>query len=213
MKREFWQARWDTRQIGFHEGRPNELLVAYADRFAPKSRILVPLAGRAADLGWLADRGHEVVGVEFVRRAIDELFEGVDVRAHRLGPHKAFSARGITMVLGDMFAMKPADLGTFDAIYDRAALIALEPSTRAGYVEVCAALNPRGPTLLIAFAYDQSKTPGPPFSIDGKTVRDLFAGRSVEHLETRPASVSPRMRESGVDSIDETIYRIGYRIG
>jgi len=209
MKREFWQGRWDTKQIGFHEGRPNDLLVAHADRFAPKSRILVPLAGKAADLGWLADQGHEVVGVEFVRRAIDELFEGVDVRAHRLGPHEAFSARGITMVLGDMFAMKPVDLGTFDAIYDRAALIALEPSTRAAYVEVCAALNPKGPTLLIAFAYDPSKAPGPPFSIDDETVRELFAGRAVERLETRPASVPPHMRESGIVSIEETIYRIG----
>jgi thiopurine S-methyltransferase len=209
VKKEFWQDRWDTNQLGFHEGKPNELLVAHADRFAPKSRILVPLAGKAADMIWLAERGHDVVGVEFVKKAIDDLFAGSEVRTHALGPHQAFSARGITMVLGDMFEMKPDALGTFDAIYDRAALIALEPSTRARYLETCRALlKPNGTTLLIGFAYDQSKSPGPPFSIDERTVRDLFAGRTIQRLETRAANISPRMRDAGIASIEESAYLV-----
>ncbi len=183
MEFDFWKGRWHTNQIGFHEGKPNDLLVAHADRFAPRSRILVPLAGKAADLVWLADHGHEIVGVEFVKSPIDALFAGIDVREHLLGRHDAFTAGGVTMVLGDMFDMKPDALGTFDAIYDRAALIALEPGTRKRYVATCRALlKPGGVTLLIAFSYDQTKAPGPPFSIDGDKVRDLFAGRTIQPL-------------------------------
>lgn len=196
MKKDFWQGRWDTKQLGFHEGKPNALLVTQAHRFAPKSRILVPLAGKAFDLVWLEERGHEVVGIEFVQQAIDEF------RAEH-------PSSTVKMLQGDMFAMKPEDHGTFDAIYDRAALIALEPSTRVRYIDVCKALlKPNAPTLLIAFGYDQSKSPGPPFSIDEKTVRELFPGRLIERLETRSATVSLRMKESGIDSIEESAYWI-----
>jgi thiopurine S-methyltransferase len=196
MKKDFWQSRWEAKQTAFHEGKPNALLVTQAHRFAPAARILVPLAGKAFDLVWLEEHGHEVVGVEFVQQAIDEF-------------RVEHPSSTVKMVQGDMLAMTPENLGTFDAIYDRAALIALEPSTRARYIEVCKALlKPNGPTLLIAFAYDQSKTPGPPFSTDEQTVRELFAGRSIDVLETRSASVSPRMKEAGVDSIDESAYWI-----
>jgi thiopurine S-methyltransferase len=209
MEFDFWKGRWDSKQIGFHEGKPNDLLVAHADRFAPKSRILVPLAGKAADLAWLAERGHEIVGVEFVKSPIDALFEGIEVREHLLGRHDAFTARGITMVLGDMFDMKPDALGTFDAIYDRAALIAVEPTMRKSYVATCRALlKPSGVTLLIAFSYDQTKAPGPPFSVDSGKVHELFTGRTIQALETRPASVTPRLRESGIEFIEETAYLI-----
>ncbi len=209
MKFEFWKGRWDSKQIGFHEGEPNDLLVAHAECFAPKSRILVPLAGKAADLFWLAERGHEIVGVEFVQRAVDDLFDGLDVQRHALGGHEAFSARGVTMVLADMFDMKPDALGTFDAIYDRAALIALEPTMRDRYVATCRALlKPGGVTLLISFSYDQTKAPGPPFSIDTNTVHELFAGRRIQALETRAATVSARLRDEGIALIDETAYLI-----
>ena len=197
MKKDFWQERWDTNQRGFHEGKPNALLVAHADRLPAKGRILVPLAGKAFDLVWLEQRGYEVVGIEFVQNAIDQFRE----------EHPSSTVK---MIQGDMFAQTPEALGTFDAIYDRAALVALEPATRARYIEVCRKLlKPNAPTFLIAFAYDQTKAPGPPFSVDEKTIRDLFDGRSIELVETRPASLnSPRMREAGVDRVDEMAYLI-----
>jgi thiopurine S-methyltransferase len=206
---EFWKERWDTKQTGFHEGQPNDLLVAHADRLPPRSRILVPLAGKSNDLVWLAERGHAVVGVEFVKAAIDEFVEGFDVQRRSLGAHEAFEAHGVTMVLGDMFEIGSAALGTFDAIYDRAALIALEPRLRVRYVDTCRALlKETAVTLLIAMAYDQSKASGPPFSVDDREVRGLFAGRSIEALSAREADIPPRLREAGVDHAVETAYLI-----
>ena len=208
----FWQARWQEGQIGFHEGSPNELLVRHAARLGEKTRVLVPLAGKAVDLAWLAGRGHEVVGIEVVPEAVHAFFadRGVTPKIERRGHHEAFSAGGVTLVLADMFDVGPDAIGTFDAIYDRAALVALLPDRRKPYVEACARLlAPGGITLLVAFAYDQTKASGPPFSADEASLRALFAPRTMERLETHESEVSPRMRAAGVPHFDESIYAIG----
>lgn len=199
MEKQFWQERWDTKQLGFHEGKPNDLLVSQHARIADRKRVLVPLAGKAVDLWWLAERGHEVIGVEFVREAIDQFFEGHGAKSHEVSGHPAWSAKGVTLIHADIFDVKI----DCDACYDRAALVAMDPKERQRYVR---AVEVNGPTLLIAFSYDQSKAPGPPWSVDEKTVRSLY--RDVEKLETRPTSVSPRLQQAGITSIDETAYLV-----
>lgn len=216
LGRDFWQKRWEEGQIGFHEGKPNDLLVAHFAALAlpPRSRILVPLAGKAVDVRWLAAQGHEVVGIELSITAIGAFFEE-DERDHwghatKLGKHQAFVHGDVTLVCEDVFALDPDALGRFDAIYDRAALVALEPSTRERYVDVCRSLaKPDARTLLVAFTYDAPHVLGPPWSIDEATVRALFAKETtIEVLERRATSVSPRMRQSGVGAIEETAYLI-----
>jgi thiopurine S-methyltransferase len=209
VEKAFWQSRWDQNQIGFHEAKPNDLLTAHHARIANEKRVLVPLAGKAVDLWWLAERGHEVVGIEFVRLAIEQFFDerALIPEKHALGKHEAFSAGGVTLVHADMFEVE--GIGPFDAIYDRAALVALDPKDRVRYVQTCRSLV-RGPTFLVAFSYDQSRAPGPPWSIDDRTVRALYANRSIEILGTQKASISPRLREAGVDAMDETAYLIGH---
>ena len=216
VDRPFWQERWDQGRTGFHEGKPNDQLVANVDRIAPAAgkRILVPLAGKAMDLWWLVDRGHEVVGVEFVRAAVEQLFaaRGLDANDHvvDLGSREpAFRAQGLTMVWGDMFDMKPAVLGTFDAVYDRAALVAIDPPKRGRYLETCRALcKPGAPTLLVALAYDQSKAPGPPFSVPEADARALFAPRTLELLGRRDVPAPPTFAQRGVATFEESAYLV-----
>lgn len=215
MTLELWSARWAQKQIGFHEGKPNDQLVACFGRLAlaPGASVLVPLAGKAVDLRWLAAQGHRVVGVELVLEAIHAFFEegGLDPRDHEhaLGPHRAFTVDALTLVQADMFSVLPSELGTFDAVYDRAALIALEPQTREAYVQVCRSLcKPGAPTLLIGFEHGASVA-GPPWAVDETEVRRLFAGRDLEVLDRRQGPVSPRLAAAGVASTTETAYRIG----
>ncbi|CAN5778214.1 hypothetical protein BH09MYX1_BH09MYX1_21390 [soil metagenome] len=214
LGRPFWQKRWNEGKIGFHEGKPNDLLVAHmaALALAPGSRVLVPLSGKSVDLRWLVAQGHEVVGIEMVINAIGDFFadEGLDhwAHAHKLGASQAFSANGITLVCEDIFKVDVAALGKFDAVYDRAALVALEPSTRAAYVDLCRSLlKDDGRSLLIAFSYAGGGTPlGPPWSIDEATVRALFSAESVAMLSSRSTSVSPRLAAAGVRSVEEAAY-------
>jgi thiopurine S-methyltransferase len=214
--RTFWHDRWAQGQIGFHEGKPNDLLVAHVDRLeaaGAKLRILVPLAGKASDVWWLAQRGHDVVGVELVPQAVEAFFreKGLEDRKERraLGRHEAFTANGVTMVVADFFALDPAVVGPFDAVYDRAALIALDPDARERYVAQCRALSkPGARTLLVSAAYDQSKAEGPPWSVDEPTVRKLYAGRSIDVLQAREVPPNPRLRDAGIASLVETAYLI-----
>jgi len=211
---EFWAERWTTGQTGFHEGKPNDLLAAHIARIeakTPRARILVPLSGKAFDLRWLAERGHEVVGIEFVWEAVSGFFEDwkLEPSPIEVGGKPALRAKGVTIVCADMFALTPDALGHFDVIYDRAALVALEPSTRTRYVETCRSfLSEGGVTLLVAFAYDQSRAPGPPFSIERALVDELYAPRQIERLETRAVPTSKRLTEAGIAALDESVYLI-----
>lgn len=211
---DFWAKRWSEKQIGFHEGAPNDLLARHVTRLEakPRARIFVPLSGKALDLRWLAERGHEVVGVEFVPEAVTSFFEEWEVEPQRseIGGKPALSAQGVTLVISDVMDVSPEALGRFDVVYDRAALVALDAEMRAPYVATCRSLLADGGiTFLIAFAYDQEKVPGPPWSIDAATVRQLYAPSPIEVLETRSVPTSARLTAAGVAAFDETAYLIG----
>lgn len=218
LQRTFWQKRWDDGQIGFHEGRPNDLLVRHFDALgaSPGDRVFVPLCGKAVDLDWLAERGLDVVGVELSMTAIEAYFSERGKRAqdhaHPVGRHAAFTLGRVTIVCDDLFEIDPAALCAakpFDVVYDRAALVALEISTRGRYVERCRSLlGSKGRTLLVAFSYEPAVPVGPPWSIDETAVRACFDREVVDVLEQRETSISPRMEAAGVKRILESVYRL-----
>ena len=77
-------------------------------------------------------------------------------------------------------------LGKVDAIYDRAALVALPPETRVRYTEHLLKITQTAPQLVICFQYDQSLMSGPPFSIVEEEVLQHYAVTYlIKHLETR----------------------------
>ena len=62
-------------------------------------------------------------------------------------------------------------LGPVDAIYDRAALVALPKEMRDRYTEHLVQITENAPQLVIAYEYDQSVVNGPPFSVSQDEVR------------------------------------------
>ncbi|XP_071502611.1 probable thiopurine S-methyltransferase [Diadema antillarum] len=55
----------------------NENLIKYGEKITRGKkicRIFVPLCGKSADMRWLWEQGHFVVGVEISRKAITEFF-------------------------------------------------------------------------------------------------------------------------------------------
>jgi thiopurine S-methyltransferase len=78
------------------------------------------------------------------------------------------------MYVGDIFKITTAMLGKIDAVYDRAALVALPEDKRKAYVAHLTALTKHAPQLLICFEYDQSVHSGPPFSICADEVKQLY---------------------------------------
>jgi thiopurine S-methyltransferase len=212
MEQQFWQARWDANQIGFHERQVHRLLTRFAKHLLPsrnaiesKPRMLVPLCGKSLDLPWLRDQGFDITGIEFVRLAAESFFseQRLSPRVFQAGDFECFESPGLTMWVGDFFDLATADNSAFDAAYDRAALVALKPEDRARYAAtLLGALKPGAKVLLITFVYEQAEMSGPPFSVSEQAVAELFsASCSVEQLvDENILSQEARFRERGINS-------------
>ncbi len=210
MRLDPWRERWEAGQTGFHEAAPNALLVAHADALAGQRRVLVPLCGKSNDLTYLRSRGHEVVGVEGVEMAALAYFaeRGVLPKDEVRDGARTLSHDGVTIVVADYF---DATLEPCDAVYDRGAIVAVDPSLRGRYAEKTLSLLTRPATLLVVgFSYDQTEMAGPPFSLSEGDVRALFGAHgAVEKASSRDAlAENPRFRERGATAIEEAVFRV-----
>jgi len=210
MQIEDWAQRWAEGKIGFHEGRPNTLLAAHVEALGGGRSVFVPLCGKTEDMAFLVSRGHEVVGIEAVEPAVAAFFaeHGLAPEIER-GPRGLvfYRAPGITILSGDVFAAAREDLGGVNALYDRAALVALPADVRPRYVDHLRAVLPVGsPGLLVTFDYDQARIPGPPFAVTEAEVRRLYAGAEVTHLATQNGA-GPKFESAGIPAT-ETCFKL-----
>ena len=214
----FWQQRWQEGRIGFHQERPTPLMERHWDAVgvAPGARVLVPLCGKSLDMAWLAARGHRVLGVELSLLAIEQFFAehalAPDVHETTNGRH--FVAGPIELIQGDAFELDAEVLAGCDAVYDRAALIALPAELRRRYRDTVYARLPRGCRgLLVTLEYPQSEKQGPPFSVDGDEVDALFGDAwSVECLERNDIlDQQPGFVAEGVSALHIAAYRLQHR--
>eukprot|EP00536_Pseudo-nitzschia_multiseries_P010594 jgi/Psemu1/67500/estExt_Genemark1.C_3280044 len=170
-------------------------------------RIFVPLCGKAIDVAYLASRSCSdeeqrvhVVGLEGIRVALQEFADEhpeLEIRAVRDGDGNGdssappawerFEGKTVSLWKGDYFGLggngsdppPPFPVGTFDAIYDRAAIVAIDPSLRPAYVKILdQLLKPGGGILMVTLerktTIDEARNRGPPFSIPEATIRQLF---------------------------------------
>jgi thiopurine S-methyltransferase len=118
-------------------------------------------------------------------------------------------AKGITLLAGDYFSLKPSMTAHCQALYDRAALIAMPNTMRADYVDHLVTLMPTASHgLLLAIAYDQSLMHGPPFSVSDEHVRTLLhTGFDVNELAhySGPERVG-NLADRGLETLDERVY-------
>jgi|25_taG_2_1085351.scaffolds.fasta_scaffold00498_13 thiopurine S-methyltransferase len=191
MDATFWQNRWAKKKIGFHEPVANPKLINCFDalELASGSRIFVPLCGMTYDIAWLAEQGHNVVGAELVESAVAGLFDSLNVvptiTQHRNLTlyHAEYAERAIDVWVGDIFDLTACNIGQVDAIYDRAALVALPDTSpdylRSRYARQLINLTNAARQLLVTFDFDQEQRPGPPFAITVEQLQTYYG----EHYE------------------------------
>lgn len=205
----FWAARWSEGKIGFHEGRANHFLAAHIDELGSERTVLVPLCGKSEDLAFLAGRGHHVVGIEAVEDAVKAFFaeHGITPAVAPRGKLIAYTAGNLTLLAGDFFAATREDVGPVDALYDRAALVALPPDVRVRYAAHCESLlSPGAKGLLVTFEYPEDTMAPPPHSVREPEVRALYT--NVRFLE-EALDDQPRFKERGVVPL-ERCYAVGW---
>lgn len=195
MDASFWLDKWQSNQIGFHADEPHPLLVAHWDALDLPSdaRVFAPLCGKSPDLLWLRRRGHPVVGIELSEIAVRDFYRenALEPAIESTATGHRFEAGGITIHRGDFFALTPQQLGPIDAIYDRAALIALPPEMRMSYVAHLGALagNSARALMLITVGYDETQISPPPFVVPHAEVASGFEGWHMTRHEPLPADV------------------------
>jgi len=169
MDASFWHNRWQTNQTGWHESTVNPLLIVHFPSLhvPPGGRVFVPFCGKSLDLGWLLSRGYAVAGAELSELAVTQLFAelGMGVRVSDNGKHRLFHGEKIDIFVGNLFDLFRETLGPVDAVYDRAALVALPETMRERYTAHLKTLTALAPQLVIGYEYDQAVVPGPPFSV------------------------------------------------
>lgn len=178
MDASFWHAKWEKSEIAFHQDDFNPLLLDHvgALSLAPGNRVFVPLCGKTRDILWLLQSGYRVVGAELSRLAVEQLFAEMELApgVTETGVLTRFSAEDIDIYVGDIFELTAAQLGQVEAVYDRAALVALPAAMRQRYADHLVAITGRARQLLIAYDYDQKLQNGPPFAVGADEVLSLY---------------------------------------
>ena len=189
MQHDFWHDKWQTNNIGFHQDQPHPLLTQHLQSLSLSSnaRIFVPLCGKSLDLAWLIKQGYHVVGIDLSPIAIQALIIdlGLSFKETQSGELTHYQHPQIELFVSDFFQLTAQQLGDIDAVYDRAALIALPPQMRSQYTQHLLDITKQAPQLLISLEYDQNLLQGPPFSVPEHELTEHYATHyQIKLLET-----------------------------
>lgn len=212
---EDWHARWEENRIGFHLTEINPHIEQFWPglKLTPGSRVFVPLCGKTLDMWWLAEQGHEVIGVEISPIAVQAFFaeNGVAPKSSRRGAFEVWTHNGITLLCGDFFNLTKELLGDIAAVYDRASLIAFPEAMRPSYVQHLAKICPPDisaiPHILVTLDYPQQQMQGPPFAVGTEEVYSLYNGHfHIEPLLSKDIlEEHARFRDKGLTRLTENV--------
>lgn len=176
MDSTFWHERWKQNEIGFHQKDYNPLLVSHFKQLNLEqgARVFLPLCGKTLDIRWLLENQYRVVGIELSKIAIEQLFDelGLKPEISELDKLQHYRTEYLDIFVGDYFDLSTSILGHVNAVYDRAALIALPEAMRQRYTEHLINITKTRPQMLITIDYDPTQIEGPPFLVsDDEVIR------------------------------------------
>lgn len=207
-----WLESWIDRRTDFHQIGVNPLLSKFwpALECATSSRVFVPLCGKSLDMIWLAQRGHEVIGVELSPVAVRDFFVENDLQpdVQEVGQFALWSHGKLSILCGDYFSLSKDDIGQFDTVYDRAALTALPESIRSLYVAQMIRLMPKTAKIFMLTIEDAAEdaTLSQAVGVDEEINKLYSDGFDIDlaYVES--------VYETEPDSIDQILKRAEYKV-
>jgi len=209
-------------KLGWHEDGVHEAIVQHGEKWIPglqtnsspnqqqdvcannPVRVFFPLCGKSLDMAHLTQVSavSQVVGVDGIRGALEtfakehpSLAIRDDIKEESSSSHERLLGNKILLLKGDFFELnEQVTEGRFEAIFDRASLVAITPTLREDYVQVIGKLiQPGGKILLVVIerisGTDEDIMSGPPYSVAESEVRRLYEGQewvqSVTLLEAQ----------------------------
>jgi thiopurine S-methyltransferase len=179
VDRAYWEDVWREEELGFHQNQVNQHLQRFWPRLGlpPEARVLVPLCGKSLDMSWLLSEGHDVIGVDYSQRAQNEFLAARpgSVRFSEQGELKLAYQGALLFVAGDVFHLRQEMLHSVDALYDRAALVALPSAARQNYALFLAQCLKPGAQILLITRQAPEERQTPPFNITAQEVDRLYS--------------------------------------
>ncbi|KAG8510981.1 Thiopurine S-methyltransferase, partial [Galemys pyrenaicus] len=183
---EEWQEKWVNHKTGFHQEQGNQF----------------------------ADRGHSVVGVEISELAIREFFTEqnlsyseepvVDLPGAMLFKS---SSGSISLYCCSLFDLPRANIGKFDRIWDRGALVAINPGDHQRYTDIMLSLMGKEALYLLnVLSYDPTKHAGPPFYVPDAEIQRLFGSMCSIHCLEKVDIFEEKYKAWGIDYFFEKLY-------
>ena len=164
---DFWDLRYAANFAPWDAGRVPAQLAAFVTCASHPRSVLVPGCGAAHDVRFLAERGWDVLGIDFSHEAL---------AAARvlLGPY-------VNRVrYGDFFA--PIAEAPFEVVYERAFLCALPHRRWVDWGRRVADVVESGGVLAGYFYFDAGRH-GPPFGLRGSEALEELLAPAFERVE------------------------------
>nr|XP_012331968.1 thiopurine S-methyltransferase isoform X3 [Aotus nancymaae] len=183
---EEWQDKWVNRKTAFHQEQGHQF----------------------------ADRGHSVIGVEISELGIREFFTEQNLSYSEepiteIPGAKVFksSSGNISLYCCSIFDLPRTNIGKFDRIWDRGALVAINPGDRKCYADIMSSLlGKKFQYLLCVLSYDPTKHPGPPFYVPRAEIERLFGKICNIHCLEKVDAFEERHKSWGIDYLFEKLY-------
>ena len=215
MDFEFWNNCWARPTQPFHLTAPHHFLTKYFPTyFCHLERVLLPLCGKTQDLNFIAEQGIHAIGVEFNPVAVESFFKDSELTptVTQESDKTHYQAPGIDLWCADFFDISIDDVGRFERIFDRAALIALPDELRPAYAQhLVKLLKSGGKILLVTMDYVATEMSGPPFRVDIAELERLFPKATIKELDrTSILDSHSRWRELELSYLDEVLYDIHF---
>uniref|UniRef100_A0A8B9V4W2 thiopurine S-methyltransferase n=1 Tax=Anas zonorhyncha TaxID=75864 RepID=A0A8B9V4W2_9AVES len=167
-------------------------------------RIFFPLCGKAVDMKRLADLGHSIVGVDISEQALKEFFadQGLPYCEEPVPGIAGAKKLQVGFLRCQMSVLKcPQTYISFDGVWDRGALVAVNPCDRPRLVNSLSIQ--KFVSSLISFTIS---FPGPPFYVPESEVKSLFGNHCEIKLLEKVSDFSERHRRWGLDYFLEVLY-------
>ena len=195
-----WLDRWKKGTTGWHRSDINPQLIKNINQFVETrpQKIFVPLCGASLDMKYLIDQGFHVVGVELSPLAINRFFNEnkIACKVSKVEDFDFYQGKNIDIYCGDFFKLKKDYFYDVSCVYDRAALIALNPDLQRKYVVHLKEILPNSSKiLLLTMFYPQNEMEGPPFSVGDDNVEELFSEfkeiKKISSVNEKESSLKP----------------------
>ncbi|XP_037072003.1 probable thiopurine S-methyltransferase [Pollicipes pollicipes] len=215
--REVWHAQWSEGRIDFHLPAVCPDLERWYRRLVPDEQprtVLVPLCGKSVDMVWLYQKGHTVIGIEGIEKAIVDFFteNNIDFSKIAVGSYTLYQTPDgrLRVYHADICRLDPETVGAVDAIWDRASYVAVRREDRPRYAAFLrAVMAPGCRYLLSSVEYEPNPFSGTPQSVTPADFRPEFEPvADIECLAVRdraPDAIRP-LAAWDVRGLQENMY-------